>query len=428
MTTRSQSIVRRRKGERGFALIAVIIAVSLVLLTLLVASTLAQLGSKLIALQLSNQGQALNVANSGLIEGLDYFRRQASQPVATFNPQRNLNASPPVDDTDTVTNPLSIRRDFLISTPGRVWGHYELVVGTSGNATTGTGVIDLSTNRLGSAAAAGGIWQLESTGIVYVKNGNVAYNVSPNQVLAKRTVRSEISRLQFTPPSSAISIGSTANGAAGAGVTINAQGRVIGGTGFGVNNTSGNTANAGVLSGTPGLQSGLTLTSLNLNNVFGGTINKLSDISTIADVVTTTEAGVPNPVQMQLIYLDKNPAIFTTPLKGSGVLVVNGSLTLPANSTWNGIIYVLGNYTQNSPSVVSGAVVVAGANPPASTAWAVIGSGTTDFADLYYDPAMINQIRKQLALYRFSRAGYIPCPATDPLCQKRLSGNRELGY
>ncbi len=424
--------MRKRQSQRGYALISVIMGVSLVLLILLVASTVAQLGSRLITLQLNYQGQALNTANSGLIEGLDYFRRQATQPVASFNPQRNVDTiplpSPAIDDTAVVTNPPSISRDFLISTPGRIWGHYELVSGTTGLATTGSGVIDLSKNRLGSAAAAGGIWQLESTGVVYVNNGGSAYNVSPNQVLSKRTVRSEISRLQFTPPSAALSIGSTSNGASGVGVTINSKGRVIGGTSYGVNNTSGTVSNSGVISGTPGLQTGLVLSNLSLSSVFGGTVTKLSDVIAIADVVTTSEAGVPDPVQMQLIYLNKNPAVFTTPLRGSGVLVVNGSLTLPADSSWNGIIYVMGNYTQNSPSIVSGAVVVAGANPPVSTAWATVGSGTADFADLYYDPTMISQVRKQMGQYRFSRSGYVPCPATDPLCQKRLSGNREIGY
>jgi len=420
--------MRRRRGQRGFALIAVVMAVSLVLLTLLVASTLAQLGSRLIALQLSNQGQALNVANSGLIEGLDYFRRQAAQPVATFNPQHNLAASPPIDDTDdSVTTPVSIRRDFLLSTPGRLWGHYELVPGTTGNATTGTGVIDLSTNRLGTAAAAGGIWQLESTGVVYVKNGSVAYNVSPNQVLAKRTVRSEISRLQFTPPAAAISIYTGSN------VSITTKARVVGGTSAGVFATTGSPsspASPSVLSGTPGSSTGNAASNLSLSNVFGGTITKLSDLVQVADVSAVTEAAVPNPVQMQIVYLNKSAAVFnnTTPLKGSGVLVVNGSLTVSGSSNWNGIIYVLGNYSQSDPAQVSGAVVVAGAIPPSSTATASISSGGTDFTDVYYDPAILSQIRKQLGQYRFSRAGYIPCPATDPLCQKRLSGNREVGY
>jgi hypothetical protein len=427
MTTRLRSIVRRRRGQRGFALITVIIAISLVLLTLLVASTLAQLGSRLITLQLSYQGQALNAANSGLIEGLDYFRRQASQPVATFNPQRNLAASPPIDDTDTVTTPASISRDFLLSSPGRIWGHYELVPGTTGNATTGTGVIDLSTNRLGSLAAAGGIWQLESTGIIYVKNGAGAYNVSPNQVLARKTVRSEISRLQFTPPAAAISIYT------GSAVTITTKARVIGGTSAGVFATTGsptNPASPSVLSGTPSSSSGNAASNLSLSSVFGGTITKLSDIVQVADVVTTTEAGVPNPVQMQLVYLNKGAAVFNdaTPLKGSGVLVVNGNLTVGGHSSWNGIIYVIGNYSQSDPALVSGAIVVAGAIPPSSSAVAAISSSGTDFTDVYYDPTMINQIRKQLGQYRFSRSGYVPCPPTDPLCQKRLSGNRETSY
>ena len=75
------------KQEKGFVLISVIVAVSLVLLTLLVASTYTQLGSRLITLQLNYQGQALNTAQAGLIEGADWFRRQAVQPVTPRQPE-----------------------------------------------------------------------------------------------------------------------------------------------------------------------------------------------------------------------------------------------------------------------------------------------------------------------------------------------------
>src|ERR1700730_10628346 len=187
------------KQEKGDVLISVIIAVSLVLLTLLVASTYTQLGSRLLMLQLNYQGQALNTAQAGLIEGADWFRRQTTQPVTVFSPLHNTSLTPPINDTDvpaacsppacTQTNPISITRDFLISAPGNVWGHYEVVVG---NPATGQGVLDVTQARRGSTAAAGAIWQLESLGVIYVKNdtsGSLLYNQSPNQVLATKMVR-----------------------------------------------------------------------------------------------------------------------------------------------------------------------------------------------------------------------------------------------
>jgi hypothetical protein len=426
--------VRRRRSQRGYALISVIVGISLVLLTLLVASTIAQLGSRLISLQLNYQGQALNTANAGLIEGLDWFRRQTAQPVATFLPARDTSAVPPIDDTDVVTTPASIQRDFLISSPGRVWGHYEV---TAGTAATGTGVLDLSKNRRGSSAMAGGVWQVESKGVIYVKNGTGAYNVSPNKVIATKTVRSEISRLLFAAPNSAISIGNGDNlniGAAGA-----ANARVVGGSGVGaicyqnctLASPGVSVAAGATLSGTSLFSSIASTTPLDYKTVFG--VDTLNDLAAMSDINVTSTASLPSPLPaMQLIYLNVgtgNTATFdnTTPLRGSGVLVVNGNLTVGGNSNWNGILYVMGNYVQTQPASVSGSVVVAGGQTPTTTATANL-TGSGDFADLYYDPFIRTQVSQQIGLYRLSRKAYVPCPATDPLCQQRLSGNREVGY
>ena len=202
---------------------------SLVLLTLLVAVTFTELSSKLITIQLTYQGQALNVANAGLIDGAGWFLRQSTQPVATFNPQHNLSLTPPVDDTDVNTTPMSIQRDFEISQPSKVWGHYEMTAGSIGaGGTVATGVYDLTQSRRGSAAGSGIVWQLESTGYVYVQNdGSKAYNQSPNSILAKRTLRSEISRFAVVAPNAAVSIQNCSSATVGTTGLTNA--RVVGG-------------------------------------------------------------------------------------------------------------------------------------------------------------------------------------------------------
>src|SRR6202022_2488400 len=190
-TPAAQGDSQMKKQEKGYVLISVIIAVSLVLLTLLVASTYTQLGSRLLMLQLNYQGQALNPAQAGLVEAADWFRRQTVQPVTVFSPFHNTSLNPPINDTDvpasctapacTQANPVSITRRFLISAPGSVWGHYEVVIG---NPATGLGVLDITQARRGGAAAAGAIWQIESTGVIYVRNdttGPVPSNPPPNK-------------------------------------------------------------------------------------------------------------------------------------------------------------------------------------------------------------------------------------------------------
>jgi hypothetical protein len=420
------------KQEKGYVLISVIIAVSLVLLTLLVASTYTQLGSRLLMLQLNYQGQALNTAQAGLIEGADWFRRQTTQPVTAFNPIHNTSLNPPVNDTDvpascsppacTQTNPVSITRDFLISAPGRVWGHYEVVIG---NPATGTGALDLTQSRRGSLAAPGAVWQLESLGVIYVRNDStlsIPYNQSPNQILASRTVRSEIQKIAMRlPDNAAISINAPASTSVQIG-TSGSQARIVGGqTGRGVasTNTSSPQIGAGAaVSGTPAY--GQAAGSFALTTVFG--VSSQSDLVTIADLNVSSVAALPNPLPaMQLIILNVgagNTAVFNTarPLVGSGILVVMGNLQINGGpSSWDGVIYVTGTYQQVQPSTVNGSVVVAGNSATVN--------GTGDFADVFWDPFMFNQIQQQLTQYRFSRSGYVPCPSWDPNCNSRFAGS-----
>lgn len=424
------------KQEKGFVLISVIVAVSLVLLTLLVASTYTQLGSRLMTLQLNYQGQALNTAQAGLIEGADWFRRQVTQPVLTFNPVHDLTQNPPVNDTDvaascvapacTQTSPVSIQRDFLISAPGRIWGHYSVTVG---NASAGTGVLDLTKNRRGSAAAAGAIWQLESTGVIYVRNDSnmtTLYNQSPNAVLATKTVRSEIQKIAMRlPDTAALSINALATTNVTIGTTAN-QARLVGGTnGRGVASTinaSPLVGDGATLSGTPAW--GVAAGSFPITAVFG--VANQSDLTTIADINVTSVAALPNPLpQMQMIIVDVTStggtATFNTsrPLVGSGILIVYGNLVVDGGpSSWNGVIYTTGNYTQNGPSSINGSVVLGTSGAVA----AINGSG--DFAEIFWDPFMFNQIQQQLSQYRFSRNGYVPCPSWDTNCNSRFAGSQ----
>ncbi|HUK36275.1 MAG TPA: hypothetical protein VLV86_20305 [Vicinamibacterales bacterium] len=435
-----------RKQERGYVLVSVILAVSLVLLTLLVASTYTQLTSRVLTLQLNYQGQALNTAQAGLSEGADWFRRQTVQPVTAFTPTINTAAVPPINDTDVVTGPpdgtdpkkcYSIQRDFLISSPGNIWGHYEVWQGpgpSPANKCTG-GVMDLSSNRRGPNSAAGVIWQLESTGTVYVRNDpNLAtpYNQSPNQVLATKVVRSEISKIAINlPDTAAISINS-GGGSVSIGTSDNSA-RVVGGTAsnhVGVSSTNGATPNVGggaTLSGNPSVRT-VGSAAFTLNNVFS--VTSPNDLAAMADYsvssvsalpyITPPAPALPYLPAMQIIIINGNANFTSTyPLNGSGILVVYGNVSIassPNLSTWNGLIYCTGNFAETGPATINGSVIVATSGKTA----AVQGSG--DFAEIYYDPFIISQMNQQLSQYRFSRSGYVPCPSWDTNCNSKFAG------
>ncbi len=413
-------------------------ASSLVLLMLLVAVTFTELSARLITLQLTYEGQALNTANAGLIDGDGWFLRQSTQPVTTFNPQHNLAASPPVDDTDVSVTPPSIQRDFLISAPGRVWGHYEVTGGSmdasgAGKSTVAKGVYDLTQARRGSAAGSGIVWQLESLGVVYVRyDSTKAYNQAPNAILARRTLRSEISRFAINAPTSAITIQSCAGASIGQSPAGNTNARVVGGAnGSGVACISGSPSvnGASFLSGTPSSSTGLSSANFLMSNVFG--LSSISDFASIADINVTSVAALPTSLPaMQMILINAgagNPVVFnsaTKVLSGSGILVVVGNLTLSDVSSWNGIIYVQGNVTITNASVVYGTIILANSGNTIN----VNDSG--GWAEVYYDPFILQQVQQQIGSYRFSRAAYVPCPnpTVDPLCRQRLSGNREYGF
>src|SRR5262249_11954030 len=157
-----------RTGQKGQALMAAIIGISLVVLILLTALTFTQFSGKLEARQLTFQGQAHNTAVAGLTDALSWFRRQTTQPVTTFNPTQNLSATPPINDTEDST--VGIVRTFSISDYSHLTGQYQVTIGS---ISTGKGTFDITTqtpSKMIAGAPAGTVWQLESTGYVYVQN------------------------------------------------------------------------------------------------------------------------------------------------------------------------------------------------------------------------------------------------------------------
>lgn len=387
------------KRESGQALITTIVGISLVLLILMTTVTVTLFSNKVIARRLTYQGQALNAAEAGIVDALSWFRRQPP-PVATFAPQLNLSATPPINDTEDPA--IGIVRTFDVSKVGRLKGRYEV---TKGNAAAGSGVLDITTlvNKTGS----GTVWQLESIGYVYVENDPAkAFNQSPNAILSKQTIRSQIQRLTVTLPEGGAGLFTGKN----AKVTVGGQARIKGGTG-GVgfaNATTGRPitiTNAAVtVTGNPARRNNSTAL-YDFQNVFNVTQQELLGL---ADIQATRMKDLPNPLPSMSLVVFKGNAAFdaTTPLKGSGIFVVLGDLSITgaSSSDFNGVIYVTGNFTMDQPSLVSGAVIVANGT---TTGDISIGNGAgSDVAEIDYDPSMLTQINQQMAAYRYSRAMY----------------------
>lgn len=394
--------MKQRQGERGQAVLATTIILSLVLLTLLTMLTQVQLGNRLVARQLTFQGQAANAAQAGLVDALSWFRRQSVQPVKTFNPIIDNVANPPINDTeDTNTPNIGIVRTYQVSGPGRLMARYE--VRKSPVPANGTGVVDVTGQKGRTNATQGSVWQLESIGYIWVQNdpNNSIFNSRPNQILSQQTFRTEIQKMSVNLPDGGAGLFS----ANCDNVTIDTKTKIQGGAGIGVSCRPG----VGLGMRNNGVVRGLTPTKTNsvapydILSVFAVTPQELQGL---ADVNVTRVADLPDPLPAMNLIIINGPAVFdaTRPLNGSGILVIYGDLTVAvgSNSSWSGVIYCTGNIVINEVTQVSGAIIAANNSGAATVA---INSGT-DISEADYDPSIISQINSQMGQYRFSRSKY----------------------
>ena len=67
-------------------------------------------------------------------------------------------------------------------------------------------------------------------------------------------------------------------------------------------------------------------------------------------------------------------------------------------SSWNGVIYTTGSYSQSGPSQVLGAVVSQGG---------ITMIGGSDVTECDWDATMVQMVRNSLGGYRFTRAQYL---------------------
>ena len=384
--------MKRRDSERGAALIIVIFASTLILLLLMTALTITWTSNRTIARQLQSQGQAMSSANAGLTEALSWFVRQRQQPVINFNPVVDAGGVcthvPPHDPLafDSEDPATGIVLSYEIMAQGNVWGRYEV---------RRADVRDVSFRR--GKPQAGMIWQLESDGIVYVRNDeSQPPDVAPNRVLARRTMRVDIQRLALQLPhqTAALSIVRRDN------LNSIRPSRIQGGSGGAGVASPANTGNKqgnGTVTGNPAFAN--TATPFTVSDIFGVTTNELI---AMADIVVDDESDLPNPLPDMALIVVRGNATFNAarPLHGSGILVVLGNLILnpQSNAFYSGVIWVGGTFNMHPPGIINGSVVVNGN---------AMVAGGSDVAEINFDSSILDQIRLQMGSYLFSRSPWV---------------------
>lgn len=387
--------MKRRESERGAALIIVIFASTLVLLLLMTMLTVTLTSNRTVARQLAAHGQALSSANAGLTEGLSWFVRQREQPVTAFDPivdAGGVCTHVPAHDPlvfDSEEPATGIVRSFEITPRGRVWGRYEVRRGD---------VKDVSLRR--GKDLAGTIWQLESEGIVYVRNDAAkAPDVAPNFVLARRTMRVDIQRLGLKPPGDA---NAAILARRGSWITLINPSRIEGGASADVAypRSTGSPGGSGASTINSRQQlTGVTASNWSISKVFGVSTNELI---AMADVVVDDESQLPDPLPDMALVVIRGNATFNgdVKLRGSGILVALGNLVITpqSNAYYSGVIWVGGNFTMQPPGIISGTIIANGT---------VQVAGGSDVAEINYDSAIIDQVKLRMGNYLFSRSPWV---------------------
>lgn len=340
-------------------------------------------------------GQALQFARAGLIEGLGWFRKSTTQPVAAFEPVFDPGATPAI--LETIDPEIGIAREFQIS--GSTWGRYEVwkrwdadpdPVRLAWRQQFQAEDISLQSGATGT----GSVWRIQSIGYVFRQaDPAVPFDQFPNQVLGSDILSTEIRRMTLAPPAQAAICVST-----GGGTTIDRKVNIQGAAGAGIFYETGTgsvtQANGPTIVGIPGISS-TTPYDDSVEAVFGVSSK---DLQVLADDRIMLASAFPSPVARNALYYVEVPQLDftdTLPLVGTAVVYVKGDVVfnVGSKSFFTGMLYVEGNLTVREPCDLNGTIICTGN---------VLVSGQSDWININYDDESLNALRKAIGQYRLS--------------------------
>ena len=433
----------RRGSERGVVMIWAVVSTLMIAGLILAGVDDARAVNKMTRAEFSADGQAGEIASAGLVDAFAWLRRQTAQPVTDFAPALDTAAAVPVNDTEEPS--VGLVRTFEIS-PG-LWGRYivrkgvpaEPYVDANGNGhydsgetytdedgnnewTPGRGTRDISTER--GMPGNGAVWYIESEGIVYNRpSAHVALGTAPNTVAGRTRLATEVRRMTINPPAAAaLCISDADHVDFGLRSRVNAEGgtAIAYPQGSGTASTSGSEI-SGALSGIPDYDGAV-------EKVFG---MKWSELRSMADVSTSDAAtGLPDKVADYSMVVITGDVTFdsTRPLKGLGVVIVQGNCTIAAssNSFFNGLLYVEGDLTVRAPAILSGQIIVNGNCD--------VRGSTGDFVEIEFDAGIVTLLLTRMGQYRYSKSTFSPSrhlidgrPTELHKSQRRLGSGYEVG-
>lgn len=413
-----------KKRQRGSAMILAMLTSMVVAGMVLAATGEMSAVRRTTQVEFQAGAQARSLAEAGLVDAYAWFRRQTVQPVAVFLPQLDLKADPVINETDDPE--IGLVREFEIS-PG-LWGRYVVERGTAaepftdeddngawstdeyfqdlngdGRWTASEGTRDVTAER--GLPGTGAVWLVEATGTVFRRpRADLALGEGVNSRLAVARVATEMRRLTIAPPAEAVICAERLDR-----VKIGNRGRLRGDV-TGVT-AAENTGSISVYSGGEVLTS---RTSAKLPDYFTTVRNlfgvDLTQLKSMADISTAQGVdGLPQVIPDYNLVVVEGDVTFTAdhPLRGTGVLVVNGNLTISdgSNSFFNGVIHVAGNLRLRAPAYLRGTIIARGSVDLAGTGG--------DYVEVEHDDGIISRLLTVMGQYRLSKANYVPGRVTE---------------
>jgi hypothetical protein len=405
--------------EKGSLLILVVMLMSL-LLFVPIAMRMTASSFKEVKQELNIVAQADNVARAGLQAALFWFKQQPSG-VTADNPVTASVAAvhgysstypyddaafAPVDAAVTVDPIRGLVKEFDLQKGLKA--RYEVprqkdpgsnpIDPSAAHDVTSKRGYDPDDGRKGMA------WSLESFGFVYQDKDPVSavFNPAIDRVVSRARMSAEFVRMSLQWPGNVAGALITRTTAT---LSLGANCRLTGASQPGLCYYSGPVtvaAEAAKITGSPTAQqavSGTPSTDFSAARIFS--VPSERDLAFLADSVVQSPASFDSGSLSGLVFADASKTggtLSITRLNGSGILYVNGNLTLAGGSSslYNGVVIVTGNLDMTGPATINGAVVVRGG---------VALRYQTEGVELAYDAGVVNAVRGELLQYRQNKAG-----------------------
>lgn len=414
----------KKNSQRGIALVLVLSMTAVLLV-------LGSIGTKLVMESQQNtvsvfakHGQAANIAQAGLQEGVGWFKQNTpvkqSYPTdlckdAAFKPQSNF-VEPELHATDNQV--IGIVKDIPIN--NNVYGRYILrrqqdcndpelpntVKDISAKRGKNNGLNNAPNIVGGDIRGDGNVWYLESEGVVYrrqdkSKDVNGIYvkgpEDPPNKVISRASASVEIVRLSVNVDPAPLMLFGTTGTNHNFGSNCNISGTDSLGNAAQAVYYNGLVPNVSAATRSPSSLGRASRSPISVENVFSVTQDELRGT---ADNVYSTLTQVPEKIGFSITYLDGNFTFTPTkPLFGGGLIYVNGDLNLQAGSQsiFSGVIYVNGTLTISRDNTLSGVVI-------ARRIDCSPGSGR---ANIEFNRSLITSVTQRLALYRENNLSHV---------------------